>query len=88
MMRHHVWTTATRLTTRFLGCRQWWNRLKEGRKMAYASLVQSLMEYCATVWDPHLQKDIDKLAAYSAEGHDSTIGTVLLESQDMSKHAV
>ena len=27
----------------------------------YTTLVRPLLEYCCAVWDPHLQKDIDKL---------------------------
>ena len=30
-------------------------------KTAYISLVRSTIEYGATVWDPHLEKDIYKL---------------------------
>ena len=31
------------------------------KKTAYISLVRSTIEYGATVWDPHLEKDIHKL---------------------------
>ena len=31
------------------------------RKTAYIALVRSVLEYGAVVWDPYLQKDIDKL---------------------------
>jgi len=31
------------------------------RETAYFSLIRSTLEYGATVWDPHLRKDIDKL---------------------------
>lgn len=30
---------------------------KELREQAYISLVRSIMEYSASVWDPHLKKD-------------------------------
>ena len=33
----------------------------ECRKLAYIALIRSRLEYGATVWDPHLQKDIDLL---------------------------
>ena len=31
------------------------------RRTAYIALVRSTLEYGSTIWDPHLQKDIDKL---------------------------
>ena len=31
------------------------------RKTAYISLVRSVMEYGATIWNPYLKRDIDKL---------------------------
>ena len=31
------------------------------RKTAYLALIHSTLEYSSVVWDPHLQKDIDKL---------------------------
>ena len=31
------------------------------RKTAYLTLIRSSLEYSSVVWDPHLQKDIDKL---------------------------
>ncbi len=34
---------------------------KDMRRTAYVSLVRSTMEYGATIWDPHLKTDIDKL---------------------------
>ena len=48
--------------------------------MVYVSLVRSLMEYCSTVWDPHLQRDIHKL-----EDIHISRGTTLLGSQDVSQ---
>jgi hypothetical protein len=33
----------------------------ECRRMAYISLIRSVLEYGATVWDPYMQKDIDRL---------------------------
>ena len=34
---------------------------KDFKQKAYISLVRSVMEYACTVWDPYLNKDIDKL---------------------------
>ena len=31
------------------------------KEAAYISLVRSLFDYSSTVWDPHLQKDIDRI---------------------------
>ena len=31
------------------------------RKIAYISLVRSVMEYGATLWNPYLKEDFDKL---------------------------
>ena len=35
--------------------------LQDSRRTAYLSLVRSTLEYSSIVWDPYLQKDIDKL---------------------------
>ena len=34
---------------------------KKFKETAYISLVRSIMDYSATVWDPYLQKDIDRI---------------------------
>ena len=34
---------------------------KNCKRNAYLALVRPILEYGAVVWDPHLQKDIDKL---------------------------
>jgi hypothetical protein len=31
------------------------------RKTAYVTLVRSIMEYGATIWNPYLKEDIDRL---------------------------
>jgi hypothetical protein len=33
---------------------------KKFKETAYISLVRSVMDYLDTVWDPYLQKDIDR----------------------------
>ena len=37
------------------------NSPQQSRLTAYISLVRSLLEYGAIIWDPHLKKDIDRL---------------------------
>ena len=37
------------------------NCTKDCRKIAYISLVRSLMDYGAIIWDPYIQKDVTKL---------------------------
>ena len=34
---------------------------KKFKETAYISLLRSVMDYSATVWDPYLQKDIDRI---------------------------
>jgi len=38
------------------------------RRNAYLSLVRSVIEYGAIVWDPHLQQDIDRLDRVQRQG--------------------
>ena len=38
------------------------------RRTAYLSLVRSTLEYSSIVWDPYLQKDIDKLEKVQRHG--------------------
>jgi hypothetical protein len=38
------------------------------RKTAYISLVRSTMEYGATIWNPYLKGDIDKLERIQNRG--------------------
>jgi len=38
------------------------------RRNAYLSLVRSVIEYSAIVWDPYLQLDIDRLDRVQRQG--------------------
>ena len=38
------------------------------RKTAYIALVRSVLEYGSVVWDPYLQKDIDKIERVQRNG--------------------
>ena len=40
----------------------------ECRKLAYTTLVCSILEYGSSAWDPHLQKDIDSLEKIQRQG--------------------
>ena len=48
------------LTLGFLQ-RNLWNCPQECRCLAYISLIRSSLEYGATVWDPYLKQDVDRL---------------------------
>ena len=37
------------------------NSPQECRRLAYISLIRSSLEYGATVWDPYLKQDVDRL---------------------------
>ena len=41
---------------------------KECRKNAYISLVKSVLEYGATIWDPYQKNDIEKLEKIERRG--------------------
>jgi len=61
----------------------------EFKESAYISLVRSTLEYTASVWDPHLAKDINKLeniqrrSARFVKGHYRTTSSVTQMWQDL-----
>ena len=49
------------------------------RKTAYLALIRSSLEYSSVVWDPHLQKDIEKLEKKSKTSRKIHNGRLQLE---------
>ncbi len=65
------------------------------KETAYATLIRSLLEYSATVWDPYLKKDTDRLdklqrkaASFTTSNNDRTSSvTKMLSDLGWSKLA-
>jgi hypothetical protein len=50
---------------------------------AYISLVRSVLEYGATIWDPYQKNDIEKLEKIQEEELDLLIKTIDQEKKDV-----
>ena len=62
--KHHIKSiTGKAKKTLYFLQRNLYNYPPEVRKQAYISLVRPTLEYAASCWDPHHQKDIDTLEA-------------------------
>jgi hypothetical protein len=58
--------------------------LSEGmQENAYISLVRSVLEYGATIWDPYQKNDIEKLEKIQEEELDLLIKTIDQEKKDV-----
>ena len=45
---------------------------KDTREMAYKSMVRPILEYAATVWDPHTEKDSNSIEKIQRSSDQST----------------
>jgi hypothetical protein len=55
------------------------------RKTTYVTLVRSIMEYGATIWNPYLKGDIDKLERIQNRALRSVEKTTKVEKQEPSR---
>ena len=55
---------------------------QDSRRTAYLSLVRSTLEYSSIVWDPYLQKDIDKLEKVQLQAARFITGNYISRDQD------